>query len=342
MSFQDSNQGQQPFAPPQQSWGQQQAAQQQGAWGGAQQAPQSSQPQQAPQGGSGAWGAPQQSGPQQQQQQQGYGYGQQSGPAQSYGQVQDYAQQSYPQQGYPQEGYPQQGYQSQGYQSQGYGTGQPGYPPQQSDFGSGGYGYQPQQANSGLATAALWLGILGGWGLINLVISILAINDTAPGKKLGRNKAITGLCLTLVWTVLWIGVAVAVSSHAKSVVATAAPVESVATATATAGGGAGPQSSASSGAGGVSATGASSDPGCQAAESAFNTYNKNATSGGLTAITTLGNALESAAGQSRVASSQLKAAGQDYVELADATTPTDMLGDLEALDTACDMSFTAD
>lgn len=331
MSFQDSNQGQQPFAPPQQSWGQQQAAQQQGAWGGAQQAPQSSQPQQAPQGGSGAWGAPQQSGPQQQQQQQGYGYGQQSGPAQSYGQVQDYAQQSYPQQGYPQEGYPQQGYQSQGYQSQGYGTGQPGYPPQQSDFGSGGYGYQPQQANSGLATAALWLGILGGWGLINLVISILAINETGPGKKLGRNKAITGLILTFVWAAIWIGLTLAITSHAKAVIASDTTLPSaVATST--------------NGAGSLQATGASSDPGCQAAESAFNTYASTIaanSSNGLTAMQTLGNSLVSAAGQSNVAGSQLKAIGNDYLTLADSTTPPSMVSDLEALDSACGMTFTA-
>jgi hypothetical protein len=330
MSFQDSNQGRQPFAPPQQSWGQQQAAQQQqGAWG----APQ---PQEAP------------------PQQPGYGFGQQPAPGQSYGQPQDYAQQSFPQQSFPQQSYPQQGYQdyqNPAYQSQGYPNGQPGYPPQQSDFGPGGYGYPQQpQGNSGLATTALWLGILGGWGLINLVISILAINDTGPGKKLGRNKALIGLCLTLAWTVVWVGIAFAISSSSKGVSTTAAPSQIVATST-TAGGAASTQaspstqvsaSSAGNGAGGVSATGASSDPGCQAAQSAFNTYNQNATSGGLKAITTLGEALQSAAGQSQVASSQLKTAGQDYIDLASATTPSDMLGDLEALDTACGMMFTAD
>lgn len=315
MSFQDSNQGQQPFAPPQQSWG-----------------------------------APQQ------QQQPGYGYGQ----------PQDYAQQSLPQQSLPQQGFPQQGYQNYqnpvqnyqnpvpGYQNpaypgQGYPNGQPGYPPQQSDFGSGGYGYPQQpQGNSGLATTALWLGILGGWGLINLVIAILAINDTGPGKKLGRNKAVIGLCLTLAWTVAWVGIAFAVSSSSKGVAATAAP-SYVAASTTAAGGAAGTQASAgtrasasSAGGAGVSATGASSDPGCQAAQSAFNTYNRNATSGGLKAITTLGEALQSAAGQSRTAGSQLRKAGQDYIDLASATTPSDMLGDLEALDTACGMTFTAD
>lgn len=322
MSFQDSNQGQQPFAPPHQSWGQPQPApQQQGAWSGA--------PQQ-PNGPSGAWGVPQQQGQQPPPQQPGYGFGQQSGAGQGYGQPQDYAQQGFAQQGYPGQGYP----------------GQPGYPPQQSDFGPGGYGYPQQpQANSGLATTALWLGILGGWGLINLVISILAINDTGPGKKLGRNKAITGLCLTLAWSVVWIGVALAVSSHSQGVAATAAPSDTiVASATATGGAGSAQSSasSAASGAAGLSATGASNDPGCQAAQAAFNTYNQNATTGGLKAITTLGQALEAAAGQSQSASSQLRTAGQDYVSLANGNTPSNMAEDLVALDTACNMTFAAD
>jgi hypothetical protein len=329
MSFQDSNQ--QPFAPPQQqpgqSWGQQQQeAQQQGAWGQQQQ-----QMPQQPQGGSGAWGSQQPQIPQQP----GYGFGQQSGAGQSFGQPQDYAQQSFPQQG--QQGYPNQG---QGYPP----AGQPGYPPQQSDFGQGGYGPgggypQPNQANSGLATTALWLGILGGWGLINLVIAILAINDTAPGKKLGRGKAITGLCLTLAWAVVWIGIAVAVTSHSKTVALSAAPSNTiVASSTAGAGGG-GASASASAGTG-PAAGGASNDPGCQAAQTAFNTYSQNGSSGGLQAIATLGNSLESAAGQSQVASSQLKTMGQDYVQLSGGNAPSSMVTDLEALDSACGISFT--
>lgn len=311
MSFQDSNQGQQPFAPPQQSWGQQsgqQQAPQQGGWGGAQQPPQG--------GGSGGWGVPPQ------ESQQGYGFGQQSGSGQGFGQPQDYA----GQQGYPQQGFPQQGY--------GPG-GQPGYPPQQSDFGTGGYGYPQQpQANSGLATTALWLGILGGWGIINLVISILAINDTGPGKKLGRNKAITGLCLTLAWAVVWAGMFFALSNHAAHVAsASAAPQVTISTqATDTSDGGQGAAGSAS---------GSSSDPGCQAAQSAFSTYNQNVTSGGLDAITTLGNALEAAAGQSKTASSQLKAVGQDYLQIANNTTPSNAVSDMVSLEEACGINFDA-
>ncbi|HEX4789907.1 MAG TPA: hypothetical protein VH372_15680 [Actinospica sp.] len=333
MSFQDSNQ--QPFGPPpqqpeqqgqswgqpaqswgqpggqpEQSWDRQQAAQQQGGWGG--------QPQQAPQDGSAGWGSQPQI-----PQQPNYGYGQQSGAGQSFGQPQDYPQQGYPQQGYGGQGYP---------------NGQPGYPPQQSDFGSGGYGYPPpNQGNSGLATTALWLGILGGWGLINLVIAILAINDTAPGKKLGRGKAITGLCLTLAWAVVWIGIAVAVSSHASGVAASDAPTGGAVVSAAASGG----ASASASGAAGLSANGADGDPGCQSAQTAFNTYSQNATSGGLQAIATLGNSLESAATQSKVASSQLKTVGEDYVQLSDDNTPSNMVDDLVALDTACGMSFSA-
>jgi hypothetical protein len=325
MSFQDSNQ--QPFAPPPQqpgqSWGQQQqAAQQQGAWGSQPQQP-PTQPQDA---GSGAWG----SQPQQQQmpQQPGYGFGQQSGAGQSFGQPQDYAQQSFPQQGYA---------------SQGYATGQPGYPPQQSDFGSGGYGYPaPAQRNSGLATTALWLGILGGWGLINLVISIIAINETGPGKKLGRGKAITGLCLTLAWSVVGIGIALAVSHHASDIATAAAPASTSIVATSTEGAGAGssPQPSSTDDAG-LSATGASDDPGCQAAQAAFNTYNKNVATDGLGAITTLGHSLENAAGQSKVAGSQLDKVGKDFIKLtSDPTDSSGMVDDLVALDTACGMTFT--
>jgi hypothetical protein len=306
----------QPGGQPEQSWGQPQGAQQQGQWGG--------QPQQAPQGdGSGAWGSQPQI-----PQQPGYGFGQQSGAGQSFGQPQDYVQQSFPQQGYGGQGYPN--------------GQQPGYPPQQSDFGPGGYGpggYQPpNQGNSGLATTALWLGILGGWGLINLVIAILAINDTAPGKKLGRGKAITGLCLTLAWAVVWIGIAVAVSSHSSSVTADSAPTSVVATSTGNGGGAASPSPSSAAG---LTATGASGDPGCQAAQTAFNTYSKNATSGGVQAIATLGNSLQAAASQSQVASSQLKTVGKDYVQLSDDNTPSNMVDDLVALDTACGMSFSA-
>jgi hypothetical protein len=221
----------------------------------------------------------------------------------------------------------------------GYGQGLPGGPqsypiapqvyPPQSDFGSGaGYGPDypipnPVQRGSGLATTALWLGILGGWGVINLVISILAIRETGPGRKPGRNKAVTGLILTIAWAVVWTGVFVAVSDHASKDLTPVGAPTSVATAAA-----------------GAQATGASSDPGCQAAQAAFNTYSANAASGGLGALQTLGNALVSAADESRVAASQLKTTGRDYLELANETTPPNMVTDLEALDSACGMSFT--
>ena len=332
MSFQDSNQQ----SGPQGSWGGPEP-QQQGSWGAPQQQPDQSQ------GQGQAWGSQQ---PQIPRQPNYAGYGQQSGAGQSYGQPQDY-----PQQGYPQPGQSQsqsQGFAAPGYASgPGYGgesggfppgqSGVPGYPPQ-SDFGSGtGYGYPPApQGNSGLATTALWLGILGGWGLINLVISILAINDTGPGKKAGRNKAVIGLCLTLAWTVVWIGVAVALMNHAKTEIASAAPSNTVVATSAT-------SATAGSGAGGgsgVNANGANGDPGCQAAQSAFNTYGKQGVSGGLAAIKTLGGALQSASSQSQVASSQLKTMGGDYLSLADGTAPPSMVGDLEALDSACGMTFT--
>jgi hypothetical protein len=336
MSYQDPNQ---PYGAPQQPQGQQIPGQgqgqpqgqgqsggwgqQQGSWGqpGGISQPQNSGPQQN--SGQGSWGAHPGQFPMPPQQPNygaapGYGQPGQSGP-------QDYPAQQFNQQ--------QPGY------GQGYPGGPQGYMPQ-TDFGSGagyGPGYpMPNQGNSGLATTSLWLGILGGWGVVNLVISILAIRETGPGKKLGRNKAITGLVLTIAWAVVWTGIFVAVSDHAKNqlqpVGAPTAPFVAT-SAGATAGSGA-------TGAAGEQATGASSDPGCQAAQSAFNTYNANAESGGLSAIQTLGNSLVTAAGESRTASSQLKTMGSDFLELADASTPTNMVDDLLALNTACGISFT--
>lgn len=293
MSYQDPNQAS--FGAPQQGqqpgWGQQ--SQPQGTWGqpGAS-APASGQ----------SWGAPQGQIPQQPNYPNAPGYGQ---PA-PFGQPQDSVAGQQP-----------------------YGQ-QPGYYPQ-TDFGSGGYGpgYPAGQQNSALATWALWLGILGGWGIINLVISILAINETGPGKKLGRNKAITGLILTLVWAAIWIGVTLAITSHAKAVIASDATLPTpAATSTATVG---------------VQAQGASSDSGCQAAQSAFNTYQSTvaaSSSNGITAMQTLGNALETAGGQSTVAGSQLKALGNDFLQLSNSTTPSSMVSDMEAVNSACGMTFT--
>jgi hypothetical protein len=342
VSYQDPNQ---PYGAPQQQgqqgqmpsggWGQQ--SRQQGSWGRPGGAEQQSSGQQQ------AWGAPPQQGQGQIPQQPYYGsapgFGQQgqSGP-------QDYPPQQFNQQpGYGQP-YPggSQGYASnpQSYPSgpQGYPGGPQGYLPQ-ADFGSGanygpGPGYpMPGQGSSGLATAALWLGIVGGWGIINLVISILAIRETGPGKKQGRNKALTGLILSIAWAVIWTGIFVAFSNHASNALTPVSAPTSVATA---AGSGA---TTSATGAAGAQATSASSDPGCQAAQTAFNTYSANAESGGLGAIQTLGNALESAAGESRTAASQLKTMGQDYVALANENTPANMVTDLESLDSACGMTF---
>ncbi|HET9171790.1 MAG TPA: hypothetical protein VFN97_20300 [Actinospica sp.] len=297
MSYQDPNQAS--FGAPQQQ-GQQawgQQSQPQGSWG---------QPGSAGQASGQSWGAPQGQIPQQPN------YG-----APGYGQP-----------GQPQDFNPQQQY------------GQPGYLPQ-SDFGSGGYG-QPgypmggMQQNSKAATWALWLGILGGWGIINLVVSIVAISETGPGKKLGRNKAVTGLILTLVWAAVWIGVTVAVTSHAKAVVTTYTNPITVATTTADGG--------STAGAGGLQATGAGDDAGCQAAQTAYNTYESAITansSNSLTAMQTLGNAFVAASDQSQVAGTQLKTVGNDFLSLAGGNAPASMVTDMEALDTACGMTFAA-
>ena len=341
MSYQEPNQ---PFGAPPQQPGQGQSA----GWG--QQSQQQGQ-QSAGWGSQGSWG---QSGGVSQgsgQQQQGWGSQQGQVPQQSgYGSAPGYAQPGQPEpQDFapPQYGQPQYGQQPFNQQQfnqqqpgygQGYPGGQPGYMPQ-TDFGSGvgyGPGYpMPNQGNSGLATASLWLGIFGGWGLINLIISIFAIKETGPGKKLGRNKAVTGLILTIAWTAVWAGIVVAVSNHANDrFQPTAAPTAPV---VASAGSGA---TSSTTGAAGEQAAGASSDPGCQAAQSSFNTYNANAESGGVGAMQTLGNALESAADESQAAPSQLKTMGQDFVQLSNSTTPPNMVNDLIALDTACGIHFT--
>ena len=308
MSYQDPSQS--PFGPPQQQ------PQQPGQSGWGQQ----SQP--------GTWGQPGAPSPEQQ----GWGSQQSQIPQQpNYPNAPGYGQPGQPQDYMPQQ--PQQFNQQPDYgQGQGYPGGPQGYMPQ-TDFGSGGYGPgypAPNQGNSTLATVSLWLGIFFGWGIVNLIISILAIKETGPGKKQGRNKAITGLILTLVWAVIWIGVTFSVTGHAKSDVTslTAAPT-AASTAGATATGTVGEQANSSS-----------SDPGCQAAQTAFNTYSKNAVSGGLSAIQTLARSLASAADQSQVASNQLKTVGGDFLELSDATTPPNLVSDMTALDTACGMAFT--
>lgn len=391
MSFQDSNQ--QPFPPPQQSWDQQGQQPQpggqppQGSWGAPGQ-------QAGPSGGSGqGWGPPQPQPPQPQQQP-GYGFGQGAAPGQSFGQPPDYGQQNFPQQpGYPQQqnfvpqqggpqqqgflpqqsgpaqqqqGFvPQQGYPGESYPGGGFASAPGGYP-QQSDFGSGaGYGPGPgypapgPQQNSGLATAALWIGIFFGWGLIGLVFSILGINDTGPGKKAGRNKAVIGLCLTLAWTVVWISASVALSNHAKSEVLGSAPqdtVSSVATPGAGSGGAAttGAGNAATTGAGSAATTGASSlpasgatadvyvtgatDPGCVTVQNAVN--NLSASKGSSDAYSNFVKALQNGANQSQTASSQIAAVAADFDGTSGTPTEAKIRSDMQAMDSACGMTGT--
>lgn len=322
MSYQEPNQ---PFgAPPQQqgqpdAWGQQSQGQQLGTWG---------QPGGAPQNSGQGWGAPQgQQVPQQPNYAGAPGYGQpgQSGP------------QEYPQQQFNQQ--PQQGY------GQGYPGGQPGYMPQ-TDFGSGGYGPgypAPNQGNSGLATASLWLGIFGGWGVINLVISIMAIVETGPGKKLGRNKAITGLVLTVAWAIVMSAVFFAVADHAKNDInANVTPTVTV-TLGATTGDGSGSTTSAATGAttgatSAAQANNASDDPGCQAVKAAYNTFVADPSAAG--AATTYISALQAAATESQVASSQISALAKDMQETASTgQMPSSTNSDSQAVQTACDITF---
>ena len=297
---------------------------------------------------------PQQFNPQQVNQQQPvYGPGQSypSGPqygSQSYG-SQGNGSQGHGSQGYGSQGYGSQGYGSQGYGSQGYGS-QPYLP--QSDFGSGaaygpGPGYPlPNQGNSALATTSLWLGIFFGWGIINLVISIMAIRETGPGKKLGRNKAVTGLILTIAWAVVWGGIAFAISDHAKNQVAAdpaptfAATAPITSGAGATSGSGSGSTSvlptSGASAAAAVYLTGAT-DSGCVAVQEAFNSMvaDPKATS----AYSNFVASLQSGASESAVAGSQLGALYTDFT--TSGTSQSRLHTDFSAMDTACGMKTSA-
>jgi hypothetical protein len=362
MSYQEPNQ---PFGPPpqqqeqqQQQQGQQrQPAQSQPGWGqpaspGPWEASQGSwgQPGAAPQNSGQNWGSAQGQIPQQPHYASAPGYVQ---PGQT-GQPQDFVppqqQQQFGQQ--PQYGAPQPGYgQVPGYPGGPQGQpGQPGYLPQ-TDFGSGaGYppGFPPpNQGDSGLATASLWLGILGGWGLINLILSIFAIRETGPGKKLGRTKAVAGLILTIAWSVVWIGVAVAVSNHARNEVA--ADTAPTAIASGTAGSGTGSGSGAGAGPTGaapsstatsvdVQANGAADDPGCQAVKTAYNTFT--ADPGASDAVSTYISALQAAAAESQVAGSQIDAMVTDLQQVEQTgQEPASADSDAQALESACDISF---
>ena len=330
----------------QQQYAQQQAQQQAGAQQGYGQPQDYVPPNQG-------YGAPQQNSGQNWQSQQGFGQSQQnyaSPQGQGFGQ----SQQNYPppqgqsfgqsQQNFapPQDqgfGQSQQNYpppQGQGFGPQPYGAPQQGYGPQ-SDFGSGaGYGYPGPlpQGNSGLATAALWLGIIGGWGLINLVISIMAINETGPGKKAGRGKAVTGLCLTLVWAAVWAGLIFAVSNNTKNV-ANITPAPSASFSTSAAGTATtGATTGSTAGHGTVSGA---TDPGCKAAQAAFNTLSANSSQSG--ALSTLASSLQSAASESQVASSQISAVASDVNQLVGGTLPPTFNADINAMGTACGMTF---
>lgn len=360
MSYQEPNQ---PFGPPplqqpqegqqnQASWGQQSPQGSweapQGSWGRPEGAPQNSgqTPGQIPgQEWGQSWGSAQGQVPQQPNYAAAPAYAQpgQSGPPQDFMPQQPQFGQQPPQFGNQQPGYGQ----VPGYP--GGPQGQPGYMPQ-TDFGSGGYqpGYPaPNQGNSGLATASLWLGILGGWGLINLIISIFAIKETGPGKKLGRNKAVTGLILTVAWAVVWAGIFLAVSNHADKEVASLSSVPTPVATTAGSGDGSGsgagttttgaaPDSTATSV--DVQANGAAGDPGCQAVETAYNAFTSDP--GATDAVSTYISALQAAAAESQVAGSQITAMVNDLEEVEQTgQQPASTTSDASALASACDITF---
>lgn len=276
--------------------------------------------------------APQQNSGQNWQSQQGFGQSQGQGFGQSQQNFAPPQDQGY---GQSQQNFPLP--QGQGFGPQPYGAPQQGYGPQ-SDFGSGagygGYPGPPPQGNSGLATAALWLGIIGGWGLINLVISIIAISETGPGKKAGRGKAVTGLCLTLVWAAVWAGLIFAVSDNTKNV-ANVTPAPSGSFSTSAAGTTTtGPSTGSTIGGGSLSGA---SDPGCQAAQTAFNTYSANASQSG--AMSKLASSLQSAASESKVASRQITAMASDFNQLSGGNAPANLVTDITAMETACAVKF---
>ena len=93
----------------------------------------------------------------------------------------------------------------------------------------------------------------------------------------------------------------------------------------------------------LQATGANSDSGCQAAQTAFNTYQS--TSGQqLERHHRHGDAGQLAGDGGRAepaAGSQLKALGNDFLVLSNSNTPASMVSDMQAVNSACGMTFTS-
>lgn len=180
-----------------------------------------------------------------------------------------------------------------------------------------GYGAQaytgPERGESGKARAALWIGILGGWLPINLFVGLAALAETGPGGKRGRDKAVIGLCCSLVWVVLIGGIAFAIRNHRVD------PPPAM------------PQRTTLS---------ARSDPGCYAGATAVFAYQ--GTKRGSAAQETLGKALIKAADRSQVADEPLRKLGLDYLALADGSTVPSLAADTAQAGSACGLSFKVD
>jgi len=189
-------------------------------------------------------------------------------------------------------------------------------PPQFAPGLSYGYGVHryagPEEpGESGKARAALWIGILGGWLPINLFVGLAAIAETGPGRKRGRDKAIIGLCCSLVWVVLIGGIAFAIRNHRTD------PPPAM------------PQHTTVS---------ARSDPGCYAGANAVYAYQGSAH--GSVARATLGKALINAADKSQVADAPLRKLGLDYLALAGGAAVPALAADTARASSACGLSFT--
>jgi hypothetical protein len=79
---------------------------------------------------------------------------------------------------------------------------------------------------NGLATAGLWLGILPT-GLIGLVFSILGLRRAGQIGGVGRGKAMTGLILSILWTIVYTAAAVAFAIGVKQGVTQAVSCQQV-------------------------------------------------------------------------------------------------------------------
>lgn len=181
-------------------------------------------------------------------------------------------------------------------------------------YGYAAQGYTgPEPVQSGKARAALWIGILGGWLPVNLIVGLLAFAETGPGRKRGRDKAVIGLCCSLVWVVLLGGITYAVKGNRLE-----PPPPMPSRPTASAGG---------------------SDPGCYAGAQAVYAYQ--GSGGGTAAETAFGNALIAAAGRSQTADAPLRKLGLDYLALAHGAAVPGLGADTEAVSRVCGLSFKA-